>query len=228
MIKNNSNNKSLLNSYELKQFKKKSFISNQKRINYFNMIKEEGLIKHYLSFHQFKHMGLYDALKNHRSHYPANFVKGSKGYVLFKVNSDYSTRPMDWKDKRAIKETLKANDNKALISYRNDIKKEQLRLLSKIQTQFKKGNHASLKMVNNSQYSNNELNKYVFKSVIKKLSEVTATTNKKGVTIFKHVLNDNNKSVLSMLRGYKYHLNESYKAFYESLLLKNHVHLIQD
>lgn len=200
-----SNQKTTLNKKELKEFKKKSFVSIQKQMAYFKTLKGECLIKHYLSFHQFKKLGLYDSLKNHKSNHPDNFVKGSKGYVLFKVNSDYSLRVMDWKDKRALSNTLKRNDQKALTQYANSIKTEQLRLLHKIEKQFKKGNYTTLAIENNGSYSNRELNRYLFTDI----------------------LNKYDKSVLSVFKCYSY-LFKNGQDFIKTQSERNKISLVSE
>ena len=48
--------KTLLNKQEVKDFKLKSNESLKKQLVYFNVLKQEGLIKHWLSFHQFKNI----------------------------------------------------------------------------------------------------------------------------------------------------------------------------
>ena len=197
------NNKCLLSKKEELVFKEASKNSLRKQLSYFNQLKDEGLIKSWLSLHQFKRLGLYDSLINHRSSYPNTFVQGNNGFKLFNINSDMTLRVMDWKDKKTLKAYLVSAELKASSSYEVAVKNEQVRLLSKVKTQLGKGNFVSLKMVNNGSFSNRELTAYVFGGVIKKFKPY----------------------VLKVLKCYKYYLEPSYKDFLEGQVSVGHIHL---
>ena len=182
--------------------RKLSFIHSQERINYFNNLKTNGLLKN-ISFSRFKVTGLYDALKSKKSHYPFifSFDNVNKCYNSFMINRETSFKinPIEKKEYKAFKinqDFIKNNFNLSK-TYLSGIKAEQKRFLKMASLRFMRGELISLRELinkNGSKYSLSELNHYCFLDVINDYKSVTLIFN-----AYKSVIINNRASKVSFI-----------------------------